>query len=178
MKKMMVTYQVQDPDWWLLNNTLEQTTRHLGFRFEFFRKHNTNIVGYVVEIPNEDDLTDILLNSTLISATSLTTSGWRQSRRASLWRVGHPCGMEAMRRARVWSRYQLGTRGAKRHRTFRSISASVGEGSSQRLAIAAREVVLATAQKWSCREISDNWPSRKPPNCHRRAGLRYAKPGS
>ena len=66
MKKMLVTYQVKDPDWWLLHNTLEQTTKHLGFRFEFFRKHNTNIVGYVVEIPNEDDLTDILLNSTLI----------------------------------------------------------------------------------------------------------------
>jgi hypothetical protein len=74
MKKMLVTYQVKDPDWWLLNNTLEQTTKHLGFRFEFFRKHNTNIVGYVVEIPNEDDLTDILLNSTLIS-TKLNEHG-------------------------------------------------------------------------------------------------------
>ncbi len=74
MKKMLVTYQVKDPDWWLLNNTLEQTTRHLGFRFEFFRKRNTNIVGYVVEIPNEDDLTDILLNSTLIS-TKLNEHG-------------------------------------------------------------------------------------------------------
>jgi hypothetical protein len=74
MKKILVTYQVKDPDWWLLNNTLEQTTRHLGFRFEFFRKRNTNIVGYVVEIPNEDDLTDILLNSTLIS-TKLNEHG-------------------------------------------------------------------------------------------------------
>ncbi len=46
----------------------------MGFRFEFFRKHNTNIVGYVVEIPNEDDLTDILLNSTLIS-TKLNEHG-------------------------------------------------------------------------------------------------------
>ena len=74
MKKLLVTYQVKDPDWWLLNNTLVQTTRHLGFRFEFFRKRNTNIVGYVVEIPNEDDLTDILLNSTLIS-TKLNEHG-------------------------------------------------------------------------------------------------------
>ena len=76
MKKMLVTYQVKDPDWWLLHNTLEQTTKHLGFRIEFFRKHNTNIVGYVVEIPNEDDLTDILLNSTLIS-TKLNEHGVR-----------------------------------------------------------------------------------------------------
>ena len=74
MKKMLVTYQVKDPDWWLLNNTLELTTKHLGFRFELFRKKNTNVVGYVVEIPNEDDLTDILLNSTLIS-TKLNEHG-------------------------------------------------------------------------------------------------------
>ena len=38
MKKLLVTYQVKDPDWWLLNNKLEQTTEHLGFRFELFRK--------------------------------------------------------------------------------------------------------------------------------------------
>ena len=67
MKKLLVTYQVKDPDWWLLNNKLEQTTGHFGFRFELFRKKNTNVVGYVVEIPNENDLTDILLNTTLVS---------------------------------------------------------------------------------------------------------------
>ena len=67
MKKLLVTYQVKDPDWWLLNNKLEKTTAHLGFRFELFRKKNTNVVGYVVEIPNENDLNDILLNTTLVS---------------------------------------------------------------------------------------------------------------
>ena len=67
MKKLLVTYQVKDPDWWVLNNKLKQTTAHLGFRFELFRKKNTNVVGYVVEIPNEDDLTDLLLSTTLIS---------------------------------------------------------------------------------------------------------------
>ena len=67
MKKLLVTYQVKDPEWWLLNNKLKQTTEHLGFRFELFRKKNTNVVGYVVEIPNEDDLTDLMLNTTLIS---------------------------------------------------------------------------------------------------------------
>ena len=74
MKKLLVTYQVKDADWWLLNNKLEETVGHLGFRFEFFRKHNTNLVGYVVEIPNEDVLKDILLNSTLIS-TRLKENG-------------------------------------------------------------------------------------------------------
>jgi len=67
MIKLMVTYQVKDPDWWLLNNKLEQATAHLGFRYELFRKKNTNIVGYVVEIPYENDLNDILLNTTLVS---------------------------------------------------------------------------------------------------------------
>ena len=74
MKKLLVTYQVKDPDWWLLNNKLEQTTAHLGFRFELFRKKNTNVVGYVVEIPNEDDLTELMLNTTLIS-TKLNEHG-------------------------------------------------------------------------------------------------------
>lgn len=67
MKKVLVTYQVKDPDWWVLNNKLQQATAHLGFRFELFRKKNTNVVGYVVEIPNEDDLTDFLVNTTDIS---------------------------------------------------------------------------------------------------------------
>jgi hypothetical protein len=40
---------------------------HLGWRFEFFRKQNSNLVGYIVDIPNEDDLKDILLNSALVS---------------------------------------------------------------------------------------------------------------
>ena len=64
---MLVTYQVKDANWWLLNNTLEDTVRHLGWRFEFFRQPNTNLVGYLVEIPNEDDLRDILFNTSLIS---------------------------------------------------------------------------------------------------------------
>jgi len=67
VKKVLVTYQVKDPDWWVLNNKLQQATAHLGFRFELFRKKNTNVVGYVVEIPNEDDLTDLLVNTTDIS---------------------------------------------------------------------------------------------------------------
>jgi hypothetical protein len=67
MRRLLVTYQVKDADWWLLNNTLEDTVGHLGWRFEFFRQPNTNLVGYIVEIPKEQDLKEILLNSTLIS---------------------------------------------------------------------------------------------------------------
>ena len=67
MKKFLVTYRVKDPDWWLLNNTLQESTEHLGWRFELFRQPNTSLVGYLVEIPNEDDLKDMLLNATQIS---------------------------------------------------------------------------------------------------------------
>lgn len=67
MKKLLVTYQVKDADWWLLNNKLEETVGHLGVRFEFFRQPNTNLVGYVVHIPDENLLNDILLNTTLVS---------------------------------------------------------------------------------------------------------------
>ena len=67
MKKVLVIYQVKDPDWWVLNNKLQEATAHLGFRYELFRRKNTNVVGYVVEIPNEDDLTELLLNTTDIS---------------------------------------------------------------------------------------------------------------
>ena len=68
MKKLLVTYQVKDADWWLLNNKLDETVGHLGFRFQLFRKKNTNLVAYVVEIPNEEDLTDLLVNTTDISS--------------------------------------------------------------------------------------------------------------
>ena len=39
----------------------------MGLCFKGLTQRNTNVVGYVVEIPNENDLTDLLLNSTLIS---------------------------------------------------------------------------------------------------------------
>jgi hypothetical protein len=68
MKKLLVTYQVKDADWWLLNNKLDETVGHLGFRFQLFRKKNTNLVAYVVEIPNEEDLKDLLLNTSLITS--------------------------------------------------------------------------------------------------------------
>lgn len=67
MKKVLVTYQVKDADWWLLNNKLEQTVGHLGVRFDFFRKKNSNLVGYIAHISNEDAMREILLNTTIVS---------------------------------------------------------------------------------------------------------------
>ena len=67
MRKLLVTYQVKDADWWLLNNTLEKTVGHMGFRFEFFRQPKTNLVGYIVEVSDEDAFKEVLFNSTIIS---------------------------------------------------------------------------------------------------------------
>jgi len=47
----MVTYQVKDPYWWLLNNKLEQSTRHLGFRFELFRKKIPMLLDTLLKYP-------------------------------------------------------------------------------------------------------------------------------
>ena len=40
MKKFLVTYRVNAPDWWLLNNKLQESTEHLGWRFELYRQPN------------------------------------------------------------------------------------------------------------------------------------------
>lgn len=70
----MVTYQVKDADWWLLNNTLKQMFGPMGMEFEIFRKRNTNQVGYVCKIPKAEILGEILHNTTLLS-TSFKENG-------------------------------------------------------------------------------------------------------
>ena len=74
MKKLMVTYKVNDADWWIRNNTLEQVFGSMGVKFEFFRKANSNLVGYTAEIENEDLFEEILFNTTLLT-TSLKVNG-------------------------------------------------------------------------------------------------------
>lgn len=74
MKKLMVTYKVNDADWWIRNNTLELVFGPMGVKFEFFRKVNSNFVGYTAEIENEDLFEEILFNTTLLT-TSLKVNG-------------------------------------------------------------------------------------------------------
>lgn len=74
MKKFLVTYKVNDPDWWVRKNTLEQVFRPMGVKFQFFRKENSNLVGYVAEIENEEIFEKILFNTPLLS-TSLKANG-------------------------------------------------------------------------------------------------------
>lgn len=69
MKKLLVTYKVQDADWWIRKNTLEQVFGPMGVHFQFFRKADTNLVGYVVEIENEEIFEDILFNTTLLTSS-------------------------------------------------------------------------------------------------------------
>ena len=66
-KKILVIYEVKNVDWWILNNKLKQIGGSLGIKFQIFRKANTNLVGYIAEIPNVDLLDGILLNTTLLS---------------------------------------------------------------------------------------------------------------
>lgn len=74
MKKLLVTYKVQDADWWVQKNTLEQVFGPMGVNFQFFRKANTNLVGYIAEIKNEEIFEDILFNTTLLT-TSMKVNG-------------------------------------------------------------------------------------------------------
>ena len=46
----------------------------MGVKFQFFRKENSNLVGYVAEIENEEIFEKILFNTPLLS-TSLKANG-------------------------------------------------------------------------------------------------------
>ena len=46
----------------------------MGVNFQFFRKANTNLVGYIAEIKNEEIFEDILFNTTLLT-TSMKVNG-------------------------------------------------------------------------------------------------------
>jgi hypothetical protein len=74
LKKLLVIYKVQDADWWVQKNTLEQVFGPMGVNFQFFRKANTNLVGYIAEIKNEEIFEDILFNTTLLT-TSMKVNG-------------------------------------------------------------------------------------------------------
>ena len=74
VKKLLVTYKVQDAEWWVQKNTLEQVFGPMGVNFQFFRKANTNLVGYIAEIKNEEIFEDILFNTTLLT-TSMKVNG-------------------------------------------------------------------------------------------------------
>jgi hypothetical protein len=74
MKKLLVTYQVKDADWWVLNNNLEQVFGPMGVTFQFFRTSNTNLVGYIAEIKDEEIFEEILFNTSLL-VSSLRING-------------------------------------------------------------------------------------------------------
>jgi hypothetical protein len=46
----------------------------MGVQFQFFRKSNTNLVGYIAEIKDEEIFEEILFNTSLL-VTSLKING-------------------------------------------------------------------------------------------------------
>jgi len=70
----MVTHQVKDAKWWLENNSLEKTWGHLGVKFKLFRKKDTNLVGYVAEIP-AGNWVSFILKSTSLATNSMKADG-------------------------------------------------------------------------------------------------------
>ena len=80
MKKLLVTYKVQDADRWVRKNTLEQVFWPMGFHFQFFRKANTNRVGYIAEIKNEEIKTNkkgLELNLNILTKISPVTYNYK-----------------------------------------------------------------------------------------------------
>lgn len=73
-KTFMVTHQVNDAKWWLDNNSLAKTWGHLGVKFKVFWKKDTNLVGYVAEIPAGDWI-DFMLKSTTLASNSMKADG-------------------------------------------------------------------------------------------------------
>ena len=67
MKKLLVTYRVKDVEWWIMNNTLAQVWGPMGINCHLFRQKNTNLVGFMAEIADEDLLDEVLQSSTLLS---------------------------------------------------------------------------------------------------------------
>lgn len=70
----MVTHQVKDAKWWLENNSLEKTWGHLGVKFKLFWKKDTNLVGYVAEIP-AGNWVSYILKSTSLATNSMKADG-------------------------------------------------------------------------------------------------------
>jgi len=73
-KTFMVTHQVKDAKWWLENNSLEKTWGHLGVKFKLFWKKDTNLVGYVAEIP-AGNWVSYILKSTSLATNSMKADG-------------------------------------------------------------------------------------------------------
>jgi len=74
MKTFMVTHQVKDADWWLEHNSLEEVWGHIGVKFRVFRQRDTNLVGYIAEIPSEKWV-DFMLKKTTLASASMKADG-------------------------------------------------------------------------------------------------------
>ena len=67
MKKLLVIYRVKDINYWMSNNILKTVWEPLGVKFQIFRQVDSNLIGYLAEINDQDLFDEVIKNSTLVS---------------------------------------------------------------------------------------------------------------
>ncbi len=67
MKKILVIYRVKDINYWMSNNILKTVWEPLGVKFQIFRQVDSNLIGYLAEINDQDLFDEVIKNSTLVS---------------------------------------------------------------------------------------------------------------
>jgi len=74
LKKILVTHKVKDVEWWLANNSIEETWGKMGFKYEIFTQKYNNTVAIFAQAPTPDIVEFILTNTTL-ATTSMKADG-------------------------------------------------------------------------------------------------------
>jgi hypothetical protein len=74
LKKILVTHKVKDVEWWLANNSIEETWGKMGFKYEIFTQKHNNTVAIFAHAPTPDIVEFILTNTTL-ATTSMKADG-------------------------------------------------------------------------------------------------------
>ena len=69
-KTLMITHQVKDLDYWLKNNSMEETWGPHGIKFRIFLKHSkSNLVGVLAEIEDYKFIEELVTNTTLVTSS-------------------------------------------------------------------------------------------------------------
>jgi hypothetical protein len=74
MKKLLITHEVNDLEWWLVHNSLDAVWSEYGIEYEIFTQKNSSRVAILATVPNAQLIDDVLRNSTL-ATTSMRADG-------------------------------------------------------------------------------------------------------
>ena len=74
MKKLLITHEVKDLEWWLHHNSLDAVWSEYGIKCEIFTQKNSARVALLVTVPSAQFIDDVLRNSTLVT-TSMKADG-------------------------------------------------------------------------------------------------------